>query len=732
MASIAIFGRAPDRVLLSGKGTYLVTGELSGEVMVPQGAPGVEGKLTLWALGREQGRGRPVSTIGRSGHSGCDLVSRPFAAPDVLGLFLAGNYQGVDNQLFLRLEGTNRWQVLYVSHASKDWVMVRWSIPPDWRGRKIRIVARLGEMTPGIWIGVSAPLECSWISTLAHQITSNMLLPLFALHFLLFLLPGLLLTHYLGLPRSLGGAYSLLAAAALGALLGYGAFWVYFANHQYGFIFSSLVMAGSVVGFGISLSRRTFREFILDPDVIFPALIMFCVGLFYLALLLTMESTESTHDLARGRFITVLHGDNSFPMLFAEGLNRGLLKGAVRFGDFLSSDRPPLQVGILLLQRPIMELSPPLKDLHYQLIGTVAQLSWVPAVWTICRVARLPWPRIALVFCFCSFSGFFLFNSVHVWPKLLAGAMTVLAVCGVLEPPGPERSRSHVRFAVVGGAAALGMLAHGGSVFPSVILLVVLLLPRRFPGPGKLLVVGLVFACLMAPWFAYQKLYDPPGNRLVKWHLGGVKDTDKRSALETITQSYKRLGVTKALKHKLDNFTALFWQDGATVHGYRFVSMGHVSNPSILRGLEFLHVFWALGLLNLGWLLLAASVVFRRLRRDGHWWARGSLLFCLGSLLVWVLAMFGPGSTHVFQGSHATMILLFAGLGVCVTSAHRVLSYLLVAANAVSFSVVWVFTTPPRPPTDILAIPNLQMVCLAVLSCCGLLAVLWRLRRLHP
>ena len=37
----------------------------------------------------------------------------------------------------------------------------------------------------------------------------------------------------------------------------------------------------------------------------------------------------------------------------------------------------------------------------------------------------------------------------------------------------------------------------------------------------------------MAPWSAYQKYGDPPGNRLVKWLLGGVVDIDDRGIGET-------------------------------------------------------------------------------------------------------------------------------------------------------------------------------------------------------
>lgn len=732
LALFALLGRTSDRVLLAAHGAYSVAGQIAGETILPGEADHVDGELTLWTLGREYGKGQIVKPTAAASHGGGDLVSRPFPAPDMLGLFLAGNYKGVDNRLHVRLEGTRHWRELYLNHASADWIMARWPMPEDWRGKKIRVVARLGEMTPGVWVGVSAPLSCSWLGTLAHQLHGHTLLPLLVLHLLLFLAPGLLLVYHLGLHRRLGAAYGFITAASLSALLGYCAFWAFLAGRTYGFIFSTAALAAVVVAFGISLYSRPFRQFLLDVDVAGPALLTLCVGLLYLALLLTMESTESVHDLARGRFITVLHGDNAFPMLFAEGLSREGRPGPLRFGDFLSSDRPPLQAGVLLLQRPIMGLVPGLKELHYLVLGGVAQLTWIGAAWTLCRVAALPWARLALVFCLLTFSGFFLFNSVHVWPKLLAGSLTVLASCIVLQRRG-EHQPTSLQMAVVGGAAALGLLAHGGSAFPTAALLILLLLPARargrFPGGRRLLVAGAVFACLMTPWFLYQKLYDPPGNRLVKWHLGGVKETDSRSSLETVLQSYRGLGAGQAISHKAANLRALAWQDGQTVHGYRFIGRGQENNYNLLRGREFLHVLWALGLLNLGWLVLAATPLWSRLRRPEHALARGGLYLGLASLLIWVLAMFGPGTTHVFQGSHATMILLFFGLAVLVTAVHRLVSYALAVAGACYFSAIWVFSTPPHPPSDLLPLPNMSMVLLAVLALLGLLAALYRLAK---
>ena len=75
------------------------------------------------------------------------------------------------------------------------------------------------------------------------------------------------------------------------------------------------------------------------------------------------------------------------------------------------------------------------------------------------------------------------------------------------------------------------------------------------------LVAAAVFAVLMLPWLAYQRFYEPPGNRLVKWHIGGVIPPDARSVSEALRDSYRELGGTKAWEARRQNFAMLFHGD---------------------------------------------------------------------------------------------------------------------------------------------------------------------------
>ena len=54
----------------------------------------------------------------------------------------------------------------------------------------------------------------------------------------------------------------------------------------------------------------------------------------------------------------------------------------------------------------------------------------------------------------------------------------------------------------------------------------------RGPRWGRL-AGGLLALVLYAPWLAYQRLYDPPGDRLLKWHLAGVTEVEVTMTAET-------------------------------------------------------------------------------------------------------------------------------------------------------------------------------------------------------
>ena len=46
---------------------------------------------------------------------------------------------------------------------------------------------------------------------------------------------------------------------------------------------------------------------------------------------------------------------------------------------------------------------------------------------------------------------------------------------------------------------------------------------------------------LYAPWMIYQNVFDPPANRLLKWHFAGVVEVDARSFGTALRDAYGAL-----------------------------------------------------------------------------------------------------------------------------------------------------------------------------------------------
>jgi hypothetical protein len=105
------------------------------------------------------------------------------------------------------------------------------------------------------------------------------------------------------------------------------------------------------------------------------------------------------------------------PFIFAQQLRSGVLKKPM-FGDWLSSDRPPLQTEIILSLGPAIGS----RTLDYETASVLLQCLWVFSVWLLLRAFRISRLSRGLVIGTIYLTGFALVNSFYVWPKLLAAA----------------------------------------------------------------------------------------------------------------------------------------------------------------------------------------------------------------------------------------------------------------------------------------------------------------------
>ncbi len=513
---------------------------------------------------------------------------------------------------------------------------------------------------------------------------------------LLFLSPGILAAVPLVRRGIFPPACLLILAVTAGCCLGYATFGAYFVGPRLGRVASAAVIgAGVAAGARAWLGRKRWAAVLESDDVRRPLGLMAVVGLFYLCVTYAVALGYSAENQPRARFLDrYLPHDNLIPLSLAEALYNGYGARGAGGGGWQSSDRPPLQAGIFLTQRPLAAPPAFAPGLHYEVLACALQCSWIPALWALLRGLGLSPVRVHTALGLLTFSGFLMVNSVFAWPKLLAGALAVFAVTLVLG--GVGAGTSPVRVAAVGGAGGLAVLAHGGAAFTLIALAGMLLLPRYYPGIGRLALGAAAFAALLAPWLAYQRGYDPPGDRLVKVHIAGAARLDDRGTWRVLADSYREAGLARTVRNKWENLRVLFAENPAAVYG-DLPGGGWATRFAGLRRREFHNLFFALGVLNVGWLPLWRWLRHRRPNvpapRPG-----GSvgpvMLFGAWNVGLWVLLMFGPGTTVVHQGPYAAFLLLFGVLAVGVAMLPPRALGCAALLQVGWFAFVWLATPP--------------------------------------
>ena len=342
-------------------------------------------------------------------------------------------------------------------------------------------------------------------------------------------------------------------------LLGYASFWLFFWSKTagrfstYGFYIVSvalLVRFGRERSFWKHLARDAGRPFAFAGAAV----------LLYLSLLWLYGDPGQGVALPNFRFFdTERPGDNLIPLIFADKIYGRLPMHPFCCGDWLSSDRPPLQSGVYLMLMPLRLVRAP--ALQYQIVATILQCFFVPAVWCLARACGLSKSRTTQALTLIIFSAFFFYNGVFVWPKLLASASILFAIAIVVCAVRTNRPVVATESIVGGLAIGLALLSHPGSVF-SLPAFAVLAASRRRLFPLRRIAAAIVpCVLLLATWSAYQRWIDPPGNRLTKMHLAGVLDIDSRSLPQTLYDAYHQRSFREIVNYKAVNVMTLIGTD---------------------------------------------------------------------------------------------------------------------------------------------------------------------------
>ena len=228
--------------------------------------------------------------------------------------------------------------------------------------------------------------------------------------------------------------------------------------------------------------------------------------------------------------------DNEIPLLVARSLQShdfNSILGGVQIGD-----RPPLQAAYVNLFAPFIYT-----DLDYQTFGIVLQSLCLPALYLLMRSFEFKVQIIRATLALVALSGFFIMNAFYVWPKLLAAAFLCAAVALIRK----KDSKGYE----IGILCAFALLSHGGSL---IALLGIFLWAACKKYISQLPISLLICFVIISPWLLFTSYVQPPGNRLLKWHLAGIVKPDSRGSAEAIIDSYSSQTIKKIFKNKFENF----------------------------------------------------------------------------------------------------------------------------------------------------------------------------------
>jgi len=577
---------------------------------------------------------------------------------------------GVD--FFLESQSGTRFD-LQLLNATEKWRQVNVVVPLDFRDTHVRLVMRDNSPEPFSWGGLGVVETTGYIQ---FKDISVFMSAIGGVHITLMLLLSFFLRRTDDVQVAL-----VFFLVGLG-LIGYLAFWAYYAHIWIGIFISLIFFFVATLEGWVTFKGRLLEPIFISNRILLPATLytFFILSVAYYP----YNDIGSTFTTAANRWLQ-LPIDNWIPKIFADQIWHGDVTVPM-LGDWHSSDRPPLQTGINLLFYIVSR-----DGLLYQAVSSFLQsLVLIPLFLLVKRID----PRISLfVLVTLGATSLMAVHTLFVWPKLLSAAYVIIFYLFTMTSFG-HRCSPFLWWFLTGASAALAMLSHGGAIFALAAIAILYFVRSR----GKAILMGLpaaiISVVLYIPWILYQRLLDPPGDRLVKWHLAGMIEPNNMSTFEALSLAYHNLNVKIWLDGRIDNFKVIF--SGSfdflrdflvAVSSPSLISQAH-EIPSLLSRsfFETFYSFWwfnpffalAIWLLSGGW---------RKPDRLTLWLGLAGLL----TLILWSILMFIPDSTVIHQGSFFSWLALFIFASLLLWQSSRYVFYTASVFNVFTIMRFYVF-----------------------------------------
>jgi hypothetical protein len=221
---------------------------------------------------------------------------------------------------------------------------------------------------------------------------------------------------------------------------------------------------------------------------------------------------------------------------------------------------------------------------------------------------------------------------------------------------------------------------------------------------------------------AYQRFYDPPGNRLLKMHLAGVDAIDSRSVWQAIEDAYESRSAATLLRYKWANIATLIGPE--PIKGLTAVELagrqGDSKGTDLARVSQREYIWNSVGIINIGWLVLL-GLFLRKNKKRALPYSGWIILAALLNFLVWCILLFRPAGTITASSSYTDILLLSIGLLGFLLTLPRFAIVVLLAIQLFNFFAVWVWFRPPTVPTatNAAAAPALQVPVLILGLACA-------------
>lgn len=263
----------------------------------------------------------------------------------------------------------------------------------------------------------------------------------------------------------------------------------------------------------------------------------------------TVSSSFSANDLF---YPATWSTDNQIPIIVTQAMAKGLPVGElVDFSPWKVSDRTPLLSCLLFPAATILrhfphQIGASTQGIILQMCGFGIQNAWILPVWVLLRQLRLREEKCLVALVLIAATPFIFFNTIYVWPKLLAATFCMIQFMFLPNGIGERErfSRQLFPIALSGAAAGLAVMAHGSAAIAVLAIYITAIFRHLRTQWHGLTLSGAVALLVVAPWLVWTKIAAPTTNPLPRYLLTGdfgFSQPTPSGVLKSALQMYQQM-----------------------------------------------------------------------------------------------------------------------------------------------------------------------------------------------